>query len=146
MVSPTPLLPLHQNFLLERLSTFWSEKKVGGVVRVTKGGTELHNLSWALMVYNSDQREMEERDIIPAVTPVVVDHWTQSTFYWFATFDRSVHMMNCEGFRWLNDMVRYRGGQPCLSEAQDVAVPYVPLEVDPGPEVIQLVLQGLDIG
>ncbi|XP_058258308.1 uncharacterized protein LOC131361290 isoform X2 [Hemibagrus wyckioides] len=43
-------------------------------------------------------------------------------------------------------MVRHHWVQPCLGEAEEIAVPNVSLELYPGPEVIELVFQRLDAG
>lgn len=43
-------------------------------------------------------------------------------------------------------MARHCWGQSCLCEAEEIAVPNVSLELYPGPEVIELILQRLDSG
>ena len=37
-------------------------------------------------------------------------------------------------------------GQPCLGETKNVTVPYVPLATHSGPDLVQLVVQGLNVG
>lgn len=54
-------------------------------------------------------------------------------------------LINQELWR-LNGVVQYHSVQPCLCQAEEAAVPNVPLDLCPGLELIELVLQKLDIG
>ncbi|KAK3541772.1 hypothetical protein QTP86_003511 [Hemibagrus guttatus] len=57
----------------------------------------------------------------------------------------SVHAVNREELGQLDGVVRHRWVQPCVGEAEEIAVSYDSLELYPGPEVIELVLQRLDV-